>query len=35
MDDRILPEETAGKLMPEDSKLGFMIHNLWKEWRKL
>lgn len=31
----ILPGERARKLMHEYSKLGFMIHNLWKEWRKL
>ena len=26
---------TAESLVREYSKLGFMIHNLWKEWRKL
>jgi len=25
----------ADRLLKEYSKLGFMIHNLWKEWRKL
>jgi four helix bundle protein len=25
----------ADELVKEYSKLGFMIHNLWKEWRKL
>jgi len=27
--------DAADKFTKEDSKLGFMIHNLWKEWRKL
>jgi four helix bundle protein len=35
VDEGVLPEERARKLMQEYAKLGFMIHNLWKEWRKL
>lgn len=34
IDEGILPKERASTLMQEYSKLGFMIHNLWKEWRK-
>jgi len=34
IDEGILPEERAKKLLQEYSRLGFMIHKLWKEWRK-
>jgi four helix bundle protein len=27
--------KTAEDLVKEYSKLAYMIHNLWKEWRKL
>ena len=35
VDEGMLPEERSKKLLQEYSKLGFMIHKLWKEWRKL
>jgi four helix bundle protein len=35
MDEKLAAAKTAGSLLEEYSKLGFMIHNLWKEWRKL
>lgn len=31
----VVRHTTADCLVKEYSKLGFMIHNLWKEWRKL
>jgi four helix bundle protein len=34
-DEGFVPRISAEGLMKEYSKLGFMIHNLWKEWRKL
>jgi four helix bundle protein len=35
IDEGVLPQSSAGNLLKEYSKLGFMIHKLWKEWRKL
>ncbi len=34
-DEGFVVRHTAESLIGEYSKLGFMIHNLWKEWRKL
>jgi len=34
-DEGFVVRSTAEALVREYSKLGFMIHNLWKEWRKL
>jgi four helix bundle protein len=34
-DEGFVVRQTAESLVREYSKLGFMIHNLWKEWRKL
>jgi four helix bundle protein len=34
-DEGFVVRHTAESLVAEYSKLGFMIHNLWKEWRKL
>jgi len=34
-DEGFVARTTAESLVREYSKLGFMIHNLWKEWRKL
>ena len=34
-DESFVVRATAETLIKEYSKLGFMIHNLWKEWRKL
>ena len=34
-DEEILPRNKAESLVLEYSKLGFMIHKLWKEWRKI
>ena len=34
-DEGFVVRDTAESLVGEYSKLGFMIHNLWKEWRKL
>lgn len=34
-DEGFVPNNLAEELIKEYSKLGFMIHNLWKEWRKL
>jgi four helix bundle protein len=34
-DEGFVLRHTAESLVKEYSKLGFMIHNLWKEWRKL
>ncbi|HKN76666.1 MAG TPA: four helix bundle protein [Candidatus Acidoferrum sp.] len=34
-DEGFVVRHTAESLVGEYSKLGFMIHNLWKEWRKL
>jgi four helix bundle protein len=34
-DEGFVVGSTAESLMKQYSKLGFMIHNLWKEWRKL
>jgi four helix bundle protein len=33
-DEGFVARHTAESLVGEYSKLGFMIHNLWKEWRK-
>ncbi|MGB2590829.1 MAG: four helix bundle protein [Candidatus Acidiferrum sp.] len=34
-DEGFVGKSAAEALISEYSKLGFMIHNLWKEWRKL
>jgi len=34
-DEDFATRAAADRLLKEYSKLGFMIHNLWKEWRKL
>ena len=34
-DEGFVTRAAADRLLKEYSKLGFMIHNLWKEWRKL
>lgn len=34
-DESFVVRNNAEELIREYSKLGFMIHNLWKEWRKL
>ena len=34
-DEGLVVRATAEALVQEYSKLGFMIHQLWKEWRKL
>jgi four helix bundle protein len=34
-DEGMAPRKTAEDLGKEYAKLGFMIHRLWKEWRKL
>ena len=34
-DEGFVVRHAAESLVREYSKLGFMIHNLWKEWRKL
>ena len=34
-DERFIEAERATMLGSEHGKLGFMLHNLWKEWRKL
>jgi four helix bundle protein len=33
-DEQLVQLEQAGALGSEYGKLGFMLHNLWKEWRK-
>jgi four helix bundle protein len=33
-DEQFVQSEQAGALGSEYGKLGFMLHNLWKEWRK-
>jgi len=33
-DEGLVEPKRAGTLGSEYSKLGFMLHNLWKEWRK-
>jgi four helix bundle protein len=35
VDEGLAVRKVADELLNEYSKLGFMIHNLWKEWRKL
>src|SRR5712691_4759333 len=35
IDEGFASKRTAEELMKDYSRLGFMIHNLWKEWRKL
>ncbi len=35
VDEGLANRKSAEDLLKEYSKLGFMIHNLWKEWRKL
>jgi four helix bundle protein len=35
VDEGFAERKVADELSNEYSKLGFMIHNLWKEWRKL
>jgi len=35
VDEGWVPESAAKPILTEYGKLGFMIHNLWKEWRKL
>ena len=34
-DEGIAPRDMCEKLKAEYSKLGMMLHNLWKEWRKI
>jgi four helix bundle protein len=34
-DEGFVTRAAADRLLKEYSKLGFMIHNLWKEWREL
>jgi len=34
-DESIAARKSVEELLREYSKLGFMIHRLWKEWRKL
>ena len=34
-DESIVARKSVEELLREYSKLGFMIHRLWKEWRKL
>ena len=34
-DEGFATRAAADRLLKEYTKLGFMIHNLWKEWRKL
>ena len=33
-DEGLIEAKRSGTLGPEYGKLGFMLHNLWKEWRK-
>jgi four helix bundle protein len=33
-DEGLVESKRAGTLGSEYSKLGFMLHNLWKEWKK-
>jgi len=35
VDEGCAPRATAEPLEAEYAKLGMMVHNLWKEWRKL
>ena len=35
VDESILAKAESKRLQEEYSKLGFMIHKPWKEWRKL
>ncbi len=35
MDEGIATKQSCEAIKAEYSKLGMMIHNLWKEWRKL
>jgi four helix bundle protein len=35
VDEGLVSKSAAQPILSEYSKLGFMIHNLWKEWRKL
>ena len=35
VDEGFATRKAADELSNEYSKLGFMIHNLWKEWRKI
>jgi four helix bundle protein len=34
IDEGFFARKVAGELLKDYAKLGFMIHNLWKEWRK-
>jgi four helix bundle protein len=34
-DEAIVSRDSAAELASSYAKLGYMIHNLWKEWRKL
>ncbi len=34
-DEGLVARDVAKTMLGEYAKLGFMIHNLWKEWRKL
>ncbi len=34
-DEKVAPKTACELLKAEYSKLGMMMHNLWKEWRKL
>jgi four helix bundle protein len=35
VDEGLVSKSAAQPILSEYCKLGFMIHNLWKEWRKL
>jgi four helix bundle protein len=35
VDEGFAPESLAQPMLSEYGKLGFMLHNLWKEWRRL
>jgi len=35
VDEGLISKSMAQPILSDYSKLGFMIHNLWKEWRKL
>jgi four helix bundle protein len=35
VDEGFISKPTADPFLADYGKLGFMIHNLWKEWRKL
>ena len=35
VDEGMATSKSSHELIKDYSRLGFMIHNLWKEWRKL